>query len=64
MCVGGGGDAHVPQCMRWVPISSPQLEVLGMCNLLQVIFLGIRLDRVVEWRWAVSGGCGLVNCMH
>lgn len=31
-----------------------QLEVLGFINLLQLIFLGIRLDEAVMWRWAVS----------
>lgn len=31
-----------------------QLEVVGIASLLQVVFLAIRLDRVVEWKWAVS----------
>ena len=31
-----------------------ELELLVMLNFLQFIFLGIRLDRVVEWSWAVS----------
>ena len=25
-----------------------------MCSLLQVIFLGIKLDQVVQWKWGVS----------
>ena len=31
-----------------------QLELLGCSLLLQVIFLAIRLDKVVQWKWAVS----------
>ena len=31
-----------------------ELELLSMLNLLQFIFLGLRLDGVVEWSWAVS----------
>ncbi len=36
-----------------------QLEILGFINLLQLIFLGVRLEGVVMWRWAVS--CQLLN---
>ncbi len=38
-----------------------QFELLAMLNLLQLVFLGIQLDGVVEWSWAVSeqaGGIG------
>ena len=31
--------------------------MLSMLNLLQFIFLGIRLDGVVQWSWAVSAWC-------
>lgn len=30
-----------------------ELEILGFINLLQLIFLGVRLEGVVMWRWAV-----------
>jgi hypothetical protein len=32
---------------------SVDLEVLGIFSLLQVIFLAIRLDGVVQWKWAI-----------
>lgn len=35
-------------------VSVVQLELLGIVNLLQIIFLGIQLDGVVSWSWAVS----------
>ena len=31
-----------------------QLELLAIVNLLQLVFLGIRLDSVVMWKWTVS----------
>ncbi|XP_065884380.1 transmembrane protein 185B-like [Dysidea avara] len=30
-----------------------ELELLGILNILQLVFLGIRLDELVEWTWAV-----------
>ena len=32
------------------------VEIAGMVSFLQFIFLGIRLDGLVHWRWAVSVG--------
>ena len=31
-----------------------KLEVLAMVNILQLLFLGVQLDGIVSWSWAVS----------
>lgn len=35
------------------PASSPQLEVLCSVNILQFIFIALRLDRIINWPWLV-----------
>ena len=31
-----------------------QMELLGFLNVVQLIFIGIRLDGITQWRWVVS----------
>ena len=35
------------------PPPPPQLEVLCSVNILQFIFIALRLDRIINWPWLV-----------
>lgn len=53
----GNETKKTHQCRTFVlivpPSSSPQLEVLCSVNILQFIFIALRLDRIINWPWLV-----------
>uniref|UniRef100_A0A671VES0 Transmembrane protein 185 n=1 Tax=Sparus aurata TaxID=8175 RepID=A0A671VES0_SPAAU len=41
---------------------SLELEVLCSVNILQFIFIALRLDRIINWPWLTAHNCQNINC--
>lgn len=52
----------MPDCTLFVLFH--QLEILCSVNILQFIFIALRLDKIISWPWLVRRTVTLIYCCH